>query len=152
MMLFILYMAGPSAQSYREFDRGRRAAAHAIIKSGKGENALSPPESEGSYGRVLISLRPGATTQNASTSRIEITIEQRVTTEVETADPRPQCAVERTVAGKCDTGTPRSDDDRSDRYLQTVEAACLEKVRARDPAALDEYNRQSPVTQGGADP
>src|SRR5436305_4203557 len=109
------------------------------------------PESEGSYGRVLISLRPSATTQNASTSRIEITIEQRVTTEVETADPRPQCAVERTVAGKCDAGTPRSDDDRSDRYLQTVEAACLEKVRDRDPAALDEYNRQSPVTQRGAD-
>ena len=95
-------------------------------------------ESEGSYGRVLISLRPGATTQNASTSRIEITVEQRVTTEVETADPRPQCAVQSTVAGKCDTGTPRSDDDRSDRYLQTVEAACLEKVRDRDPAALDE--------------
>src|SRR5438045_5194335 len=109
------------------------------------------PESEGSYGRVLISLRPSATTQNASTSRIEITIEQRVTTEVETADPRPQCAVERTVAGKCDTGTPRPDDDRSDRYLQTVEAACLEKVRDRDPAALDKYDRKSPVTQRGAD-
>src|SRR5947208_6045426 len=109
------------------------------------------PESEGSYVRVLISLRPGATTQNASTSRIEITIEQRVTTEVETADPRPQRAVERTVAGKCDTGTPRSDDDRGDRYLQTVEAACLEKARDRDPAALDEHYRQSPVRQRGAD-
>ena len=63
---------------------------------------------------------------NASASRIEITIEQRVTTKVETADPRPQCAVERTVAGKCNTGTPRSDDDWGDRYLQTVEAACLD--------------------------
>ena len=72
-------------------------------------------------------------------------------TEVETADPRPQCAVERTVAGKCDTGTPRSDDEWGNRYLQTVEAACLEKVRDRNPAALDEYDRQSPVTQRGAD-
>src|SRR5436190_19083579 len=105
------------------------------------------PESEESYGRVPISLRPGATTQNASTSRMVITIEQRVTTEVETAEPRPQCAVERTVAGKCDTGTPRSDDDRSDRYLQTVEAACLEQVRDRDLDIPDDYNRRSSVTQ-----
>src|SRR6201981_1299550 len=82
---------------------------------------------------------------------MEITIKQRVTAEVETADPRPQCAVERTVAAKCDTGTPRSDDDRGDRYLQRFEPACLEKVRDRDPAALDEYDRQSPVTQRGAD-
>jgi hypothetical protein len=88
---------------------------------------------------------------NDSASRIEITIEQRVTTQVETADPRPQCAVERTVAGKCDTGTPRSDDDWGNRYLQTVETACLEKVRDRDSAALDEHDRQSPVTQRGAD-
>src|ERR1700730_14295003 len=112
---------------------------------------LSPPGERGIV-RLSSDLAPaGATTTNTSASRIEITIEQRVTTEVETADPRPQCAVERTVAGKCDTGTPRSDDDRGDRYLQTVEAACLEKVRDRDPAALDEYDRQSPVTQRGAD-
>ena len=44
------------------------------------------------------------TTPNTSASRIEITIEQRVTTKVETADPRPQCAVERTFAGKCNAG------------------------------------------------
>src|SRR2546421_8031908 len=99
MMLFILYMAGPSAQSYREFDRGRRAAAHAIIKSGKGENALSPSGERGIV-RPSSDLAPARRDdQNANTSRIEITIEQRVTTEVETADPRPQCAVERTVAG-----------------------------------------------------
>ena len=88
MMLFILYMASPSAQSYREFDRGRRAAAHAIIKSGKGENALSPSGERGIV-RASSDLAPaGATTQNATTSHIEITIEQCVTTEVETADPR----------------------------------------------------------------
>src|ERR1700730_2971835 len=141
-----------AAQSYRAFDRRRpRRGRTCGIKSGKVENALSPPGERGIV-RLSSDLAPaGATTPNTSTSRIEITIEQRVTTEVETADPRPQCAVERTVAGKCDTGTPRSDDDRGDRYLQTVEAACLEKVRDRDPAALDEYDRQSPVTQRGAD-
>ena len=142
----------PAAQSYRAFDRRHpRRGRTCGIKSGKVENALSPPGERGIV-RLSSDLAPaGATTPNTSASRIEITIEQRVTTEVETADPRPQCAVERTVAGKCDTGTPRSDDDRGDRYLQTVEAACLEKVRDRDPAALDEYDRQSPVTQRGAD-
>jgi hypothetical protein len=142
----------PAAQSYRAFDRRRpRRGRTCGIKSGKVENALSPPGERGIV-RLTSDLAPaGATTPNTSASRIEITIEQRVTTEVETADPRPQCAVERTVAGKCDTGTPRSDDERGDRYLQTVEAACLEKVGDRDPAALDEYDRQSPVTQRGAD-
>jgi hypothetical protein len=47
----------------------------------------SPGASDRS-GCVLISPRPGATTQNARASCTEITIEQRVSTEVESADPR----------------------------------------------------------------
>ena len=107
---------------------------------GQGRKLTFAVRSQGSYGLSsdLAPARRG--NPNDSASRIEITIEQRVTTKVETADPRPQCAVERTFAGKCNTGTPRSDDDWGNRYLQTVEAACLEKVRDRDSAALDEHD------------
>src|SRR5260370_7253481 len=119
----------PAAQSYRAFDRRRpRRGRTCGIKSGKVENALSPPGERGIV-RLSSDLAPaGTTTPNTSASRIEITIEQRVTTEVETADPRPQCAGERTVAGKCAPGTPRSDDDRAARYLQTIKTARPEKI------------------------
>jgi len=150
-MPLMLYMAGPPPLNHigRLTEDARVAAARAASNRAGWKMHFRHPRG---IVRLSSDLAPaGATTPNTSASRIEITIEQRVTTEVETADPRPQCAVERTVAGKCDTGTPRSDDDRGDRYLQTVEAACLEKVRDRDPAALDEYDRQSPVTQRGAD-
>ena len=146
----MLYMAGPRGSMIPECvtkDVCGRQMRHQI---GQDRNTLSPRRERGIV-TAEFSLRPVETANDASASRIEITIKQRVTAEVETADPRPQCAVERTVAGKCDTGTPRSDDDRGDRYLQTVEAACLEKARDRDPAALDEHYRQSPVTQRGPD-
>src|SRR5438067_4433111 len=120
MMLLMLSMAGPSAQSYREFDRGRRAAAHAIIKSGKGENALSPPGERGIV-RPSSDLAPA---WRDDPKRQYLTHRNHNRTMCHhrgrNGGSAAECAVERTVAGKCDTGTPRSDDDRSDRYLQTV--------------------------------
>src|SRR5215472_13071357 len=79
------------------------------------------PDTRDRNGCVLISPRSGATTQNACASCTEITIEQRVPTEVESADPRANRLVERVATGKRDARAARSDNDRGDRYLQPVE-------------------------------
>src|SRR3954452_10108130 len=88
----------------------------------------SSPGARDRNGCVLISPRPGATTQNACASCIEITVEQRVPTEIESADPRTNRLVERVAPGKRYAGSARSDNDRRDRYLQSVEVTRLEKA------------------------